>query len=81
MFLSGEAVVSLPRANYTATIHGGKHGIIVAADTAAVSREGHITNYASDRETIALQIPTAGQAVPMHTVLHEGPCTAAEQRS
>jgi hypothetical protein len=42
-----------------------------------VSAKGHSTNYPSDSETIALQIPTGG-AFPKHKVLHSGPCTSGE---
>jgi len=49
--------------------------LIVAADTADVSKFGHITTYPSDADTITLQIPFAGGKVPDHTVVHEGPCT------
>ncbi|MCJ1330782.1 hypothetical protein MMC10_007469 [Thelotrema lepadinum] len=78
-FLSGKAVISLPNSTDTATIRGGKFGLIIAADTANVSTLGHNTTYPTDSETVALQIPTAGGIVPGHEVLHGGPCTAEEQ--
>ena len=73
-FLSGKAQLSLPNSTQEATIHGGKDGLIIAADTADVSAQGHITKYPSKKETIAVQIPTADGKVPPHTVLYQGPC-------
>ncbi|KAL8652969.1 MAG: hypothetical protein Q9226_004035, partial [Calogaya cf. arnoldii] len=67
-FLSGTAVVSVPD-QPPVTIKGGKDGLIIAADTAAVSKQGHDTKYPSDEETTAIQIPTADGKVPPHTVL------------
>lgn len=48
--------------------------MIIAADTADVSKYGHITTYPSDADTVALQTPFAGGIAPDHTVLHSGPC-------
>jgi hypothetical protein len=76
-FLSGLAHVTLPNSTVEAYIPGGKNGFIFAADTAAVSTKGHSTNYPSDSETIALQIPTGG-TIPQHNVLYSGPCKQAE---
>ena len=73
-FLTGKAVISLPNSPQTATIRGGKNGLIFAADTDAVSKLGHTTRYPSEQETIGLSIRTAGGVVPPHTVLYDGPC-------
>lgn len=73
-FLSGLAHITLPNSTVEAYVPGGKNGFIFAADTAAVSSLGHLTNYPSNFETIALQIPTGG-TIPQHNVLHSGPCT------
>ena len=78
-FLSGVAHVTLPDNPDTATIQGGRNGLIIAADTAAVSTKGHNTDYPSGQETIAIQIPTQGGVVPEHTVLHAGPCRKKEE--
>jgi hypothetical protein len=77
VFLAGEAHVTLANSSDQAFIFGGANGLIFAADTAAVSAKGHSTNYPSNSETIALQIPTGG-TIPDHNVLHSGPCTPAE---
>lgn len=74
-FLAGEAVVTIPDTGHSATIKGGKNGLIIAADTADVSKQGHITNYPSEEETAAIQIPIADGKVPEHIVLHAGTCT------
>ena len=76
-FLSGLAHITLPNSTVDAYVPGGKNGFIFAADTAAVSANGHSTNYPSGSETIALQIPTGG-TIPQHNVLHSGPCELAK---
>jgi hypothetical protein len=75
-FLSGLAHITLPNSTVDAYVPGGENGFIFAADTAAVSSKGHSTNYPSNSETIALQIPTGG-TIPQHNVLHSGPCKLA----
>lgn len=52
--------------------------MVIAVDTAAVSDLGHITNYPSDADTVALEIPFEKGVFPNHTVLHRGPCTYPE---
>ncbi len=76
--MSGLANITLPNSNAQATVRGGKYGLIIAADTAAVSTLGHITEYPSNQETIALQIPTLDGVVPAHRVLHGGACSGSE---
>lgn len=77
-FTSGLAVVSLPNSTETATILGGRNGLILATDTKNVSTLGHKTVYPSEEETFGIQIPTKDNEVPAHTVLHAGPCTGSE---
>lgn len=76
-FLSGLAHITLPNSTVDAYIPGGKDGLIFAADTSAVSVQGHSTNYPSDSETVGVQIPTGG-TIPQHNVLYSGPCKPAE---
>lgn len=76
-FLSGQAHVTLPGSSVDAIIVGGANGLIFAADTAARSTQGHITNYPSKQATRVLQIPTNG-GIPNHNVLYSGPCRASE---
>ncbi|EJD36632.1 hypothetical protein AURDEDRAFT_188330 [Auricularia subglabra TFB-10046 SS5] len=78
VFLSGLAHISLPHGNDSAFVLGGANGFLFAADTAAVSKDGHLTVYPSDEPTRALQIPTANGRVPPHKVIHAGPCTSAD---
>ncbi|KAI4120562.1 MAG: hypothetical protein LQ338_006925 [Usnochroma carphineum] len=73
-FIAGKAIVSTPETRQSAIINGGKAGLIIAADTADVSKQGHDTQYPTEQQTIAIQIPTADGKVPEHTVLHPGPC-------
>jgi hypothetical protein len=77
VFLTGLAHITIPNTTAQAFVTGGKDGVIFAADVAAVSSSGHSTNYPSNAETIALQIPTGG-AIPQHNVLHPGPCSPGE---
>jgi len=56
-------------------LRSGMNGLFFAADTAAVSQFGHVTDFVE--ETILLQIPTAGGIVP-HTILHSGACKGNE---
>lgn len=57
-----------------AWIQGGKYGLIIAVDTAEVSKHGHITTYPSDAVSIAMQFPFRPGYMPKHTVLYPGPC-------
>ncbi|KAL6717347.1 hypothetical protein ACLMJK_005262 [Lecanora helva] len=79
-FTGGQAVISLPTSNDTATVQGGPYGLILAADIASVSDIGHTTVYPSGQPTIGLTIPLANNTLPVHTVLHPGACTAEELR-
>ena len=79
-FLSGYAHITLPNGTEEAHIRGGKHGLILAVDTAAVSKHGHITNYPSDEETVTLQIPTNNGTIPAHKKLYSGACKREELR-
>lgn len=79
VFTSGFAYITLPADEDTsAVVSGGQFGLILAADTIDVSREGHRTQYPGITETVALQIPTCDGKVPPHGVLHMGPCIANE---
>jgi len=79
--LAGEAVVSLPNSTQTATIPGGRNGLILAADIKNASTYGHITVYPNKKETIVMQIPTADNVIPPHSVLHDGPCAKSEKNT
>lgn len=59
-------------------MRGGKYGLILAADTAAVSKKGHITRYPGDDTTTALQIRIKDNVAPPHKVLHKGACRKDE---
>lgn len=79
VFTTGLAYITLPDDNQTsAYVNGGQFGLIFAADTKNVSREGHRTQYPGVTETIALQIPTKDGKIPKHRVLHLGPCSISE---
>ena len=66
--------MTLPNATGEAWVQGGKYGLIIAVDNAAVSIYGHITTYPSDSDTVTLQIIFSNGQIPAHTVLYQGPC-------
>lgn len=78
VFLSGLAYITLPRSDDEAWVLGGKHGMILALDTADVSADGHYTEYPSDEVTVALVVPLGEEEEPAHRVLHQGACIATE---
>lgn len=59
-------------------VHGGKYGIVIAADTKSVSSSGHITNFPGSENTVIAQFPLSGNALPAHMVLHSGGCLAQD---
>ncbi|KAI0535555.1 hypothetical protein GGR58DRAFT_437137 [Xylaria digitata] len=78
--LNGVAVITLPNnSTVSVTTDGGELAMLFFEDTATVSNQGHVTYYPGITETIFLQIPTRGGALPKHTVLLENaPCSAVE---
>ncbi|KAB8239408.1 hypothetical protein ETB97_004729 [Aspergillus alliaceus] len=75
-FLSGLAHITLSHSDDEAWIPGGKHGTILAIDTADVSAEGHNTEYPSEEATVTLALPV--ERVPRHRVLYGGACVESE---
>jgi len=57
-----------------AWIQGGKYGLLIAGDTADISKHGHITTYSADTGTVEVQIPFKAGEVPKRTVLYPGSC-------
>ena len=80
-FTAGKAVISLPNSTQTATVYGGREGLILAADTKNVSTLGHRTTYPSNHTTVAIQIPLENNAIPLHSILHPGACVKYEENS
>ena len=60
-FLAGEMVISLPNSTQKATIRGGRHGLILATDTANASTYGHIPKFPSKQETIVIRYTCSKQ--------------------
>ncbi|KAH9998197.1 hypothetical protein F4779DRAFT_631394 [Xylariaceae sp. FL0662B] len=78
--LNGLAVVTLPD-NSSASVAAsmGEMGLLIFADTADVSKEGHGSVYPGITETIFLQIPMKDDVLPEHQVLHDNaPCSGNE---
>ena len=77
MLLEGSVYIALPDDDSTgAYIAGGRYGLLFAADTADVSRDGHSSMYLGTTESVYLQMPTLDGKIPRHTTLHMGPCEA-----
>lgn len=72
VLVSGMAHVTLPDSPDDLWITEGKDNVIIAADTRGI---GHYTDYPSNKETIALQIPFKSGEVPKHSVLGQGACS------
>jgi hypothetical protein len=78
LFTSGLIHISLYRGGDEAWIQGGKYGLIIAADTADRTTHGHLTQYPSAADTIALQIPIKDKDAFKYRVLHSGACREEE---
>ena len=76
VLVAGAAHIKIPNSTQEAFIRAGKNGLLFAADTAALSRVGHISIFT--KETVLMQVPTAGGIVPPHSVLYNGPCRGQE---
>lgn len=57
---------------------GGKYGLIIAADTAAVSEKGHMTRYPGESTMVGLQIRMRDGVAPEHNILQMGDCRMEE---
>ena len=76
-FLSGRTQITIPNSPQQAIFEGGKYGLILAADTAALTTVGHVST-TLEEEVTALQIPTLNGELPGHVVLYEGACRDTE---
>jgi hypothetical protein len=65
------AHITFPYNDQEAWVMEGVNGFLVANDVTGI---GHYTTYPSDKETVALQVPFEGGAVPDHEVLGKGAC-------
>lgn len=52
--------------------------MLITTDIRGASRTGHVAEFTSSNNSVVVQIPFAGNVVPLHTVLHNGSCTAQE---
>ncbi|RYP49258.1 hypothetical protein DL769_011100 [Monosporascus sp. CRB-8-3] len=71
VLLSGLAHVTLPEEREDLWIKAGFNGFMIAADTVG---DGHFTEYPSDEQSVALQIPFANGVLPAHRVTKNGVC-------
>ena len=72
--LSGILRITIPNSPQQATVYGGKYGLIIAVDTADVSKIGHVSSTLGTEELTALMIPTESGRIPSHKIIHSGAC-------
>ena len=72
--LSGTLRITIPNSTQQVDVHGGKYGLVIAADTPDVSKIGHVSSIVGKEELTMLMIPTAKGEIPPHRVIHGGPC-------
>ena len=78
LVLSGLVHIRLPNSTSEAWVQGGKYGILIAADTKAVSKDGHITDFPGGDDTVIAQFAFADGKLPEHKPLYTGPCSFSE---
>ena len=76
ILLSGLAHVRLPADPSGDGLWIKSGDVIVATDTEGI---GHYTDYFSDSEVVALQVPFRDGVAPEHTVLSSKPCSNVEE--
>ena len=54
----------------------GVNGLLVANDVTGI---GHYTDYPSDKEAVALQLPFKDGKPPEHIIVHNGSCKVSRQ--
>jgi hypothetical protein len=74
MILQGLVHISLTTSKDEIYIQPGPLSILLVIDERNVSISGHITDFPGEETTLIAQFPIAGNQVPVHTVLHSGPC-------
>ncbi len=74
MILSGTLRITIPGSSQEVTVVSGKRSLLIAADTADVSRTGHVSSLVGEEEGTSLMIPTANNEIPPHRVIHAGAC-------
>ena len=74
MVLQGLVHISLPTSKDETYLQPGPLGMILVIDERNVSVSGHITEFPGSETTLIAQFPVSGNSVPVHTVLHDGPC-------
>jgi hypothetical protein len=78
LFLSGLVHIRLPNSESEAWVQGGKYGILIAADTKVVSKDGHITDFPGGDDTVIAQFPFVDGKLPDYKLLYDGPCSLNE---
>ncbi|UNI19360.1 hypothetical protein JDV02_005546 [Purpureocillium takamizusanense] len=78
LFTTGLIHITLPHGSDEAWVQGGKYGLIIAADTADVSKHGHRTRYPSAADTIGVQFPIKSGSDFKYKLLHHGACHETE---
>lgn len=74
MILQGLVHISLPTNEDEIFLQPGALSILLVIDQRNVSISGHITDFPGPETTLIAQFPISGNQIPVHTVLHSGPC-------
>lgn len=74
--LSGLAHITIPATGEDLWVSPGPDSMIIAAD---IIGYGHVTDYPSKQETVALQIPFKNGVAPPHHVLNHGFCRHSQK--
>jgi len=80
MILQGLVHISLPSSKDEIHVQPGPLSLLLVIDERNVSISGHITDFPGSETTLIAQFPVEGNKVPVHTVLHSGPCELGDVR-
>ncbi|KAI9747386.1 MAG: hypothetical protein M1815_004271 [Lichina confinis] len=74
IFPTGLSKATVPGSDDYAWVAGGGNGLVLAADTAEVSRDGHTTIYPSNEATVGYALPIPGNKPPTPLDYVNGAC-------
>lgn len=74
IFPTGLSRATVPSRKGLAWVAGGRNGLVLAADTAEVSKDGHTTIYPSNEETVGYALPVPGNKPPTPRRVKKGAC-------
>lgn len=78
LVISGLAHITLHRGSDEYWQREGRYGLIIAGDTADVSKHAHRTQFPGSTDTLSMGLPIPNRKDFWYTLLHSGPCTQEE---